>query len=136
LQGVVCLLVASQLATLSVYGRLLPNLDVLWPSRIVAEAIRAYATCPAPRLASAGFNEPSLVFMLGTETQMTDPGQAAASLADHAGCRFALVTEEARAAFDAASAKAAVSTEILAQFDAFNYSKGDWQRLTLYAPGP
>ncbi len=136
LQGVVCLLVASQLATLSVFGRLLPNLDVLWPSRIVAEAIQAYAHCPAPRLVSAGFNEPSLVFLLGTETRTTDPGQAAASLADHAGCRFALVTEDARAAFDAASAKGDISTEILAQFDAFNYSNGDWLRLTLYAPGP
>jgi 4-amino-4-deoxy-L-arabinose transferase-like glycosyltransferase len=134
LQGVGCLLVASQLATLSVYGRLLPNLDVLWPSRIVAEAIHAYADCPSPRLASAGFSEPSLVFLLGTETQLTDPAQTAASLADHAGCRFALVTEPARAAFDAAATKKAIPTEILAQFDAFNYSRGAWERLTLYAP--
>ncbi|MGH6880038.1 ArnT family glycosyltransferase [Hypericibacter sp.] len=136
LPGVVCLLVASQLACLSIYGRLLPNLDVLWPSRMVAEAIRAYADCPSPRLASVGFGEPSLVFLLGTETQLTDPGQAAASLADHTRCRFALITEDARAAFDAAATKGAISTEILAQLDTFNYSKGDWQRLTLYAPGP
>jgi hypothetical protein len=63
---------------------------------------------------------------------LTDPGQAAAFLTDPAGCRFALVSEDRRAAFDAAAAKRALETEILAQFDAFNYSKGRWQQITLY----
>jgi 4-amino-4-deoxy-L-arabinose transferase-like glycosyltransferase len=134
LQGVTCLLVASQLASLSTFGRLLPNLEVIWPSRIVAQAVQAYADCPTPRLASAGYEEPSLVFLLGTETRLTDPAQAAAFLGGNPACRFALVSEDRRAAFDAASTSDAIPTEILAQFDAFNYSKGAWQRLTLYAP--
>jgi 4-amino-4-deoxy-L-arabinose transferase-like glycosyltransferase len=131
-QGVVCLLVASQLASFMVFGRLLPNLDVLWPSRLVAEAVQAHADCPAPRLASTGYDEPSLVFLLGTETVMTEPAQAAAFLADDPACRFALISEENRADFDAGARKNAVATEILAQFDTFNYSKGAWLRLTLY----
>jgi len=134
LQGIASLLVASLLASVSTYGRVLPALDILWPSRLVAEAIQAYADCSSPQLASAGYEEPSLVFLVGTGTRLTDPGKAAASLADPQACRFALVTEDRRSAFDAAAAKAAIATEILAQFDVFNYSKGGWQRLTLYGP--
>jgi 4-amino-4-deoxy-L-arabinose transferase-like glycosyltransferase len=132
LQGLICLLVACQLASFSTFGRLLPHLEVIWPSRLVAEAVQAYADCAKPRLASTGYEEPSLVFLAGTETLLTDPGQAAAFLMDPAGCRFALVSEDRRAAFDAAAAKRALETQIFAQFDAFNYSKGRWQRLTLY----
>jgi 4-amino-4-deoxy-L-arabinose transferase-like glycosyltransferase len=134
LQGVTCLLVASQLASLSTFGRLLPNLEVIWPSRVVAQAVQAYADCPSPQLASTGYEEPSLVFLLGTQTPLTDPVQAAAFLSGDPPCRFALVSEDRRALFDAASTREAIATEILAQFDAFNYSKGAWQRLALYAP--
>ena len=134
LQGVICLLVASQLASLATFGRLLPNLEAIWPSRIVAQAVHAYADCPSPQLASTGYEEPSLVFLLGTQTRLTDPAQAAAFLRGRPPCRFALVSEERRADFDAASSRGAIATELLAQFDAFNYSKGAWQRLTLYAP--
>ena len=134
LQGVTCLLVASQLTSLSTFGRVLPNLEVIWPSRVVAQAVQAYADCPAPQLASTGYEEPSLVFLLGTRTRLTDPEQAAAFLAGGPSCRFALVSEDRRAVLDAASTREAIGTEVLAQFDAFNYSKGAWQRLTLYAP--
>jgi 4-amino-4-deoxy-L-arabinose transferase-like glycosyltransferase len=134
LPGVTCLLVASQLTSLSTFGRLLPNLEVIWPSRVVVQAVRAYADCASPQLASTGYEEPSLVFLLGTETRLTDPVQAAAFLAGSPPCRFALVSEDRRAVFDAASTRGAIGTEVLAQFDAFNYSKGAWQRLTLYAP--
>jgi hypothetical protein len=47
-------------------------------------------------------------------------------------CRFALISEENRTDFDASARKNAIATEVLAQFDTFNHSKGAWLRLPLY----
>ena len=46
--------------------------------------------CPAPGTAAAGFHEPSLVLLVGTDTQLTD-GAGAAEFLRHGGCRFAFI---------------------------------------------
>ena len=55
----------------------------------MARALRN-VTCVGPKIASAGFHEPSLVFLTDTSTLLTD-GSRAADFLGQGSCRFALV---------------------------------------------
>jgi 4-amino-4-deoxy-L-arabinose transferase-like glycosyltransferase len=80
--------IASILLAIGIYAVILPALGVS-PGISVARALRA-ADCPRPIAAAAGFHEPSLVFLVGTPTQLTD-GPGAADFLRPGGCRFALI---------------------------------------------
>ena len=58
-------------------GALLPRLDLLWPSQRVVAALQAHDLDPTDGIVQgpvtvAGYDEPSLVFALGAETEFTD----------------------------------------------------------------
>ena len=89
--------VASVLLAFAVFGVVLPSLNTLFPSAEIARALR-YAKCVKPKLASAGFHEPSLVFMTDTETALTD-GSGAADFLGQGSCRFALIEQRSERAF-------------------------------------
>ena len=80
--------IASILLAIGIYAVILPALGVS-PGVSIARVLRA-ADCPRPVAAAAGFHEPSLVFLVGTSTQLTD-GAGAADFLRPGGCRFALV---------------------------------------------
>lgn len=104
----------------AVHGSLLPSLQGFWLSRDAAEMVAPYrAACPGP-VVSVGYGEPSLVFLLGTETRLRseEPQAAEAGLS----CQLLLVTDQALKLHDPAQA--------LVSRRGFNYSKGD--ALTLY----
>lgn len=77
---------------IGVYQRFIPRLSEIWLSPRLAEASRELAPCPQPILSSAGYHEPSLVFLAGTGTVLTD-GVGAAHFLQGEGCRLALVEE-------------------------------------------
>ena len=56
------------------------------------------ADCANPVAATAGYHEPSLVFLAGTQTRLTDGGGAADFLRQ-GGCRFALVEARSERSF-------------------------------------
>ena len=62
---------ASFFTAVTVYGIVLPALTPLFPSVELARALRG-VECAQPRAAAAGYHEPSLVFMAGTSTLLTD----------------------------------------------------------------
>jgi 4-amino-4-deoxy-L-arabinose transferase-like glycosyltransferase len=68
----------------------LPGFSTLWLSSRMAEAVRATATCEAPRLATAAYHEPSLVFLTRTDTMIAN-GEMAAEFLGGGGCRMAFV---------------------------------------------
>jgi NAD(P)-dependent dehydrogenase (short-subunit alcohol dehydrogenase family) len=68
------------------------SLKTVWVAPRLAAAVARNAHCPQPEVASAGYQEPSLVFLLGMRTRLVDAAGAALFLAD-GGCRIALVTE-------------------------------------------
>jgi 4-amino-4-deoxy-L-arabinose transferase-like glycosyltransferase len=80
------------------FGFVLPRLDTVWISPRLAAAVQRHAGCAAPVVASAGHHEPSLVFLVGTNTSLTDGAGAAEALAE-GGCRIALVEERHEPAF-------------------------------------
>jgi len=80
--------VAAMLTSFTVFGLVLPLLQPLFPS---AQAVESLDTdCDQPLFAAAGYQEPSLVFLLGTSTELLD-GAGAADFLSQGRCRYALV---------------------------------------------
>ncbi len=87
---------AAILLSIAVYARIIPFLPNLFPSPAIARAVQN-TNCETPLAAAAGYHEPSLVFLVGTETLLTD-GVGAADFLLKGPCRFALIeTRHARA---------------------------------------
>jgi 4-amino-4-deoxy-L-arabinose transferase-like glycosyltransferase len=82
-------MVSAVFLAFAIYGVVVPGLARIFPSVEVARALRN-VSCVGPKAASAGFHEPSLVFMTGTSTLLTD-GSGAADFLGQGSCRFALV---------------------------------------------
>ena len=80
---------ASILLSIAIYARIIPFLPNLFPSPAIARALQS-SGCENPQAAAAGFHEPSLVFLAGTETLLTD-GAGAAEFLRKGACRFALI---------------------------------------------
>lgn len=112
------------------FGRALPQAHAPWPSRWAAEQFLAYRPCATGTLASAGFSEPSLVFLAGTATELTRGAGAAAHLRADPACNLALV--EGREADAFAAALEGTAVQALATTQALNYNNGRKLSLTLY----
>jgi 4-amino-4-deoxy-L-arabinose transferase-like glycosyltransferase len=110
----------------------LPSASAIWPSSQIAQAFKAaISACPAPQLASAGFQEPSLVVLAGTGTLLTDGAGAAKALIEGNGCVMAAVAENEMPAFMAALGVSALRLKSLNTFDVVNYSKGKYFKISL-----
>ncbi len=117
-------LLGGAVLTSAVVALTLPRLDAL----DAAPAVTARLPHGHAPLAAAGYPEPSLVFLAGTRTRLVDGAAAAAHL--EAGAGPALVNDRERAAFDAAlTAPRAPAFEKRI----FNYSRGRWETLALFA---
>jgi hypothetical protein len=82
---------------IAIYAIVVPSLEPVFPSVALAQVLRE-APCANPLAASAGYEEPSLVFLAGTKTHLTDAAGAADFLL--AGtCRFAFVEARQQRAF-------------------------------------
>jgi 4-amino-4-deoxy-L-arabinose transferase-like glycosyltransferase len=88
---------ASILLAIAVYGVVLPAFVSLFPSKTIADALRD-TDCEKPVAAAAGFHEPSLVFLAGTETRLTD-GAGAAEFLRGGPCRFAIIDRSQERSF-------------------------------------
>jgi 4-amino-4-deoxy-L-arabinose transferase-like glycosyltransferase len=80
---------ATVLLSVAFFGATVPAIPELFPSAQLARALRA-SGCRAPEVATVGYYEPSLVFLTGTRTLMSDAAGAADFLQGDT-CRFALV---------------------------------------------
>ena len=96
-QSLVRAAAASILIMITVVGVIAPSLRPLFPSALIARAL-PFQGCDYHIVASAGYHEPSLVFLVGTSTRLTD-GAGAADLLREGYCRFALVEARQERAF-------------------------------------
>jgi len=125
---------AMALLTAVAFQAVAPALDTAHVSRAVARAVADVAPCPPARtrVAAAHFTEPSLVFLLGTDTVIAgDAAPAVETLAADA-CAVAVIRETRIDAFEAGMAERGLAAEPVGEVSGFNYSKGDRLRLTLY----
>jgi 4-amino-4-deoxy-L-arabinose transferase-like glycosyltransferase len=115
-------LVAALLLSFGIYTFILPSLSTAFPSAAVAQMLRE-ANCKHPVLAAAGYHEPSLVFLVGTDTRLVD-GSDAADFLRAGGCRFALIEKGNERAFLRRAEQIGLRYLAPQRFDGYNYSAG------------
>jgi 4-amino-4-deoxy-L-arabinose transferase-like glycosyltransferase len=118
-------------------GLLVPRLEPLLLSPRLEKALERANLAPrggAPGpVAVTGYSEPSMIFLLGTTTELTDPVGAARAVAQG---RPAVVEGRQEKAFRAALAALGQAARPAGVVDGFDYSDGDKERLTLYRGAP
>lgn len=115
-----------------IFAALVPSLTTMWMSPRIVEAIEQNKSCDDPVLATAGFHEPSLVFLAGTGTILTGVDGVAKHLLGGGDCALALVPAEFGADLEKTVSVGGKAAEVLTRIDGLNYSSGDRMTLSLY----
>lgn len=132
--GVAAALVLGILGHAALAAGLVPRLGPLWVSarleRVMSEQrlLPRQGVAEAP-VAVAGYAEPSLVFALGTPTELHGADEAAQAIAEN---RPAIVEAREAEAFRQALAARGVTAREVARIRGLNYSKGDEVTLGVY----
>lgn len=114
---------SSVFIAVTIYAITFPTLPSLFPSQLVEREVHAKG-CAQPQLASTyNYQEPSLVFLLGTETKFTD-GPGAAEFLHQGPCRFALIDARSERAFVQRANALNVRFTLGNRIDGFNISNG------------
>ncbi len=119
-------------------GVVVPGLHPLWLSSAAARVLTAAGASPWQGVVPgpvtvAGYAEPSLVFLLGADTELGHAEEAAAALA---GDRPAIVEGREDAAFQAALVRNGAAARPAGSVSGLDYSKGRADILRLYLPPP
>lgn len=119
------------------------QMDSLWLSPRMAEAIRANAHCPDPAIASGGYREPSFPFLTRTDALLTGGREAADFLAEP-GCRVAFVDAAPgrrgqpaqEVAFLERLDALGLRAERVTMVEGRNMNGGHWRQMVLWRPLP
>jgi len=139
--GLLACLAFGVLPHMTLAGELAPRLTALWSSQRIADRLdrdhldprNGVTTGP---VAVVGYAEPSLIFALGTETELDNAADAADSVADG---QPAIVEKRQDGAFRAALAAQKVAAQPVDEIQGYDYSLGKPIDLTLWrslAPQP
>lgn len=118
-----------------VFQFLAPSLDQLWLSRAAAAIVARYQPPPDAPVVAVGYSEPSLAFLLGTQTRFVSSDDAAEYIASTRGAA-ALVSDHDDAAFRRALAARGWLPRRIDHVTGLNYSNGRFMMLTLYSGAP
>ncbi len=124
--------VCAGIAYALLFGVIAPSLTPLWISPRVAAAVRADRPCDTTVLASSGFEEPSLVFLVGTDTVLTTVDGVANHLLRDPSCAMGLVMVQQETRLQNMLAAQGKSANRVAEIDGINYSSGQHVSLGLY----
>ncbi len=121
---------ASILLAMGTFWGVIPSLNSLFPSDVVARFIHA-TECRSPQVAAAGYREPSLVFLLGANTVLTDASGAASFLMNNT-CRFAVVESHQDRQFIRRSEILGLRYEKGPRFEGYSLGSGGRVIFTIY----
>ncbi|MEO1193949.1 MAG: glycosyltransferase family 39 protein [Pseudomonadota bacterium] len=116
-------------------GLYVPQLKPLWLSPQLADVYFEQRSPDSPPLASAGYHEPSLVFLTDRDTHLYSAGRTADYLAADPKAVVA-VTGRQEAAFRQRLEELGVVPVAKAELSGINYSKGRSDTITLYGRAP
>ncbi len=130
--SVMALALGSLIMSGVTFGSTLPNLQHLWIARDIVQTADRIKSCQDFKITSAGYEEPSLVFLAGTDTKILLSGDYMGAVMMHDPCRIGVVDNEHMVAFlnsfsDAPDQPVAVTT-----IKDFNLARGNWMELTFY----
>jgi 4-amino-4-deoxy-L-arabinose transferase-like glycosyltransferase len=123
-------MVASFLLAFAVYGIVVPMMATAFPSAALTRIVQE-AGCENPRVAAAGYHEPSIVFLAGTETKLLNAGDAADFLRQ-GGCRFALIEARQERAFLRRAEALGLRYPPPERFEGYNYNIGRAISIAVY----
>jgi 4-amino-4-deoxy-L-arabinose transferase-like glycosyltransferase len=113
---------ASIMLSFAAYGATFSALPGLFPSVALANYVRS-ANCPDPVAVTAGFHEPSLVFLVGTNT-VEGFGSGAADFLLGGLCRFAFIDSRQERAFVQRADAIGLRYTTGPRIDGFNINSG------------
>ncbi|MEA2871323.1 MAG: hypothetical protein QOH67_1299 [Hyphomicrobiales bacterium] len=121
--------------TIATLGVAMPLMRPIFPSGALTDFVRD-ADCPNPVIASAGFHEPSLVFLHGTRTRLVD-GSTAADILRGGDCRYAIVEARHDRAFAQRAEQIGLRYRLRGRLEnAFNFNGGRSLSFTIYRTDP
>lgn len=121
------------------FGYTLPNLQHIWMSRQISDAvetIRASTACSKMHVISVGYREPSLPFMEGTDTLLAKTETEAADALKQTTCGIAVVGKKQKKAFLESFALDTQKLREETTLEGFNIGHGAPALLTLYTQPP
>ena len=124
-------LAAMPLFTASLLGWELPNAAPLWIAPGIERALAMSGMAGLP-LAAAGFHEPSLMFLAGTDTVLAATGADAAEALASGRVVSVAVSSRDEASFQDEAGILGLSPHELAHLTGFNYSRGRTLSVTVY----
>jgi hypothetical protein len=86
-------------------------------------------------VATLGYREPSLVFLVGTKLEMLETGEEAAHFLDLGGCRLVFVERRFREPFEAEVARRGIRPALMTRVTGFNINNGRRLDLGAYSVG-
>jgi 4-amino-4-deoxy-L-arabinose transferase-like glycosyltransferase len=113
---------AAVLTAIGVFAVVIPSLGPAFPAVELANVLHE-SSCAHPVAASSGFEEPSLVFLAGTETHLTDASGAADFLRE-GGCRFAFIDARQERVFALRAEAIGLRYDRGPRIEGFNISNG------------
>ncbi len=124
-------MLTAVLVAFTVYGVTFPALPKLFPSALIADEIHGTG-CAHPQVAATGYyEEPSLVFLLGTEMRFTS-GPGAAEFLQGGACHFALIDARSERAFVARANAVGLRYALVKRLAGYNISIGRPVRLAVF----
>jgi len=124
-------LMAAPLMIWCLVGFEFPALTELWIAPRVAAILRANWP-DGTTFAAAGFAEPSLVFLCGTDTELLPNGQDGARFLHDGPNRAVMVDTRDRPGFVAEANRLSFAPRFVAEIGGFNYSNGRRVRLDIF----
>jgi 4-amino-4-deoxy-L-arabinose transferase-like glycosyltransferase len=117
-------ILAAVVASAVLFGVVLPRLSALWVSSRLMTVIDRADPARAARVASAGYGEDSLEYLLDGRMERVRVSEAGEWSSRHAGALIVLPTDRAQEALGS-------DVKILGRAAGFNYSKGEWVDLVV-----
>jgi 4-amino-4-deoxy-L-arabinose transferase-like glycosyltransferase len=118
-----------------IVGIILPGLNGLALSSRIARLVDQHTSVESPAVALTRYHEPSAVFMLGTETWLTDGRNAAAHISADP-LALAVVAADQLESIDEILASTQATMIVIDKIDGYNYSKGRRESLSLIRSEP
>jgi len=126
---------AMLLMGIATLGVAVPLMRPVFPSAALVDFVHN-AECPNPLIASAGFHEPSLVFLLGTRTRLVD-GSTAAEILRGGDCRYAIVESRQDRAFAQRAEQIGLRYSLRGRMEnSFNFNGGRSVSFAIYRTEP
>jgi 4-amino-4-deoxy-L-arabinose transferase-like glycosyltransferase len=131
--AIACAAAASLVWSADLYGGVWPRLSTLWIAPRVAELEARTRPCQGSSVASASFSEPSLPYLLGTNTVVTGVDGAALHVIADPACALALVGAKEDAAFRSQLSAAGLAPVALGEVAGIDWVTGRRLDLTLFS---